>query len=180
MTKSIPTAWVLAGASLMVSVGVVAWIARPSPTPAENTPERRVEPARVAIETSTPERAAETFLDAWRKRAHEDGMAISEADAYERIRARRDSELALDPADRAQADALWRRLADMRLHFEAIESERLAGGMLRLRGIAKGMWLGKPYERPVEYELVERPVGWRVTKFELGAASETDAIEIPQ
>lgn len=180
MTKNVPTTWVLAGASLMVSVGVVAWLARPASQATTNTPARRVEPVRVAVETSTPERTAETFLDAWRKRAHEDGMAISEADAYERVRARRDAELALDPADRAQADALWRRLADMRLHFEVSESERLAGDVLRLRGVAKGMWLGKPYERPVEYELIERPAGWRVTKFELGAASETDAIEIPQ
>ena len=167
-SKSVPTAIVLSLASMMVSVGGVAyWNAHSKQTIVKG--EEDTGPIRVRVDNRTPEQAAESFLDAWRKRAHEDALAVSTGIAADRVRSRMRAEDRLSQEDRASADALWRKIADMRLAFQVHQSENLEGGRVILHGTSVGTWLGKPYAREMDFTLVGENKDYKVSDFHFGA-----------
>ena len=167
----ISTPLVLGVASAMVCVGLLGFLwnrraAEPMRAPTPNEIE-------VLVDTSTPERAAESFLDAWRKRAHDVAAELTEGVAHEAVEDRRRRDEALSPEERDLKRQLWDAMASDRLRLRLDESERLDGGEglnegLALRGVAEGTFLDRPYERRMELVLVERDDGWRVRSFSFG------------
>lgn len=171
--KRIPLPLVLAGASVMISVGVAALFMRGS----AEAPEDGVlnaRPVQVAVDTTTPERAAESFLDAWRKRAHADAVRLSVGAARSRAERRRDTEEQMTEEDRAMADAVWRQMADMRLRLRINESENVSESRIVLRGRAEGEFLKRPYSRNVQFTMERRGADWLVENFDFGDAPERD------
>ncbi|MBX3247207.1 MAG: hypothetical protein KF901_08505 [Myxococcales bacterium] len=157
------TPLVLAVASAMICVGLVGFLWRGGAT--EPAPER---PA-LLVDDSSPERAAESFLDAWRKRAHDAALALSTGDARERVLARQRADAQLGEHERALEAEVWQTLASSRLGLQLRESERLPDERLALRGIASGEFLGEPYEREVEMVVAPADEGrWRVERFDFG------------
>jgi hypothetical protein len=164
-SKRLSTPLVLAVASAMICVGLIGflWNRSAPETPRAPTPDE----IEVLVDTSTPERAAESFLDAWRKRAHDVAAELTEGVAREAVEDRRRRDEALSPEERDLKRQLWDAMASERLRLRLDESERLDDG-LALRGVAEGTFLDRPYERRMELVLVEREGGWRVRSFAFG------------
>ncbi len=158
------TPLVLAIASGMVCVGLLGlWWNR-----GERAPAHARDELGVLVDASSPERAAESFLDAWRKRAHDVAAELSEGDAHEAVLARRRRDDALSEADRAIKRQLWDSMARDRLQLRLDESERVDEGGLALRGVAEGRFLDRPYARRLTMVLVEREGSWKVRSFDFG------------
>lgn len=158
------TPLVLALASGMLCIGVVAIVvamhrgdARPRAT--------ETGPAHVLVDQTTPERAAESWLDAWRTRAHEDALRLSVGAARDAVRKRMEDEQHMSPEDRAIGEAVWQQLADTRLHFVVSQSDHLPDGRLGLRGRAVGEWMGDPYERGLALVMEKRGPDWFVADY---------------
>ncbi|MEZ4250497.1 MAG: hypothetical protein R3B99_19870 [Polyangiales bacterium] len=165
LAKKLSTPVVLVLASLMICVGLLGFLwNRTAPTPSSPTPNA----IEVLVDTSTPERTAESFLDAWRKREHALAEEMSEGVAREAVIVRRRRDEALSPEERDLKRQLWDSLAADRLQLRLNESERLEDDALALRGIAEGTFLDRPYERRMELVLVEREGGWKVRSFSFG------------
>jgi hypothetical protein len=164
----LPTAAVLAAASAMVSVGLVAFFAsRPADAPAADPPA-----VRAAMDRTTPERAAESFLDAWRKRDHEAALALSRGEANDAARTRAQADAALGDEERELKRQLWDAMAATRLALVVKESETLEGGRVAVRGVADGKFLGKEYRRQVDFVVAPAASGtdgdWVVERMGLG------------
>ena len=164
--KQISTPLALVSASVMVSIGVVAVISSrhggADATPTEAAP---VVPRDVPVDQSTPERAAESWLDAWRTRSHDVALRLSAGVAREKVELRRTREEQMSPEDRALGEAVWKQLADTRLRLRIDESENLPNGNLTLRGRAEGEWMGRPYIRRMEFVMEKRGLEWFVTAY---------------
>jgi hypothetical protein len=164
--RRLSTPVVLAAASVMISIGVVAMISsQQGSAPASEGAAPPVVPREVAIDQTSPERAAESWLDAWRTRAHDVGLRLSVGTAREKIALRRTREEAMSPEDRALGEAVWKQLADTRLRLQINESENLEGGRLALRGHGIGEWMGRPYVRRMEFEMEKRGAAWFVAAY---------------
>lgn len=164
--KQISTPLALVSASVMVSIGVVAVISSQhggaDATPTEAAP---VVPRDVPVDQRTPERAAESWLDAWRTRSHDVALRLSAGVAREKVELRRTREEQMSPEDRALGEAVWKQLADTRLRLRIDESENLPNGNLTLRGRAEGEWMGRPYIRRMEFVMEKRGLEWFVTAY---------------
>jgi hypothetical protein len=164
--KQISTPLALVSASVMVSIGVVAVISsRPGATDATPSEAAPVVPRDVPVDQSTPERAAESWLDAWRTRSHDVALRLSSGIAREKVELRRTREEQMSPEDRALGEAVWKQLADTRLRLRIDESENLPNGNLALRGRAEGEWMGRPYIRRMEFVMEKRGLEWFVAAY---------------
>lgn len=165
--KRISTPLVLVSASVMLSVGVVGLVSARNCDPAVRTPGEAppVVPRDVRVDQSSPERAAESWLDAWRTRSHELALRLSSGIAREKVEARRTREEQMTPEDRALGEAVWKQLADTRLRLQINESENLPYGRLALRGSAVGEWMGRPYVRRMEFVMEKRGGDWFVNSY---------------
>jgi len=161
--RRIPTPVVLALVSAMVCAGLVGlfWNSGREPIEVEELP------TAVEVDDRTPEAAAESFLDAWRKRDHSVAETLALGDALAAVRSRRDGDESGDP----QLERIWNRMAAERLEFVVDEAETLDDGM-RLVGVASGTFLSQPYAREVAFSLRETPDGWRVTELQFGEILE--------
>ena len=157
----------LAIASGVVSIAaIVLYQVLGGNAPVESTHDAPiVVPRDVAVDQSTPERAAESWLDAWRTRSHELALRLSSGVAREKVAARRTREEQMTPEDRALGEAVWKQLADTRLRLHINESENLPGGRLMLRGRAVGEWMGRPYVRRMEFAMEKRGDAWFVNTY---------------
>jgi len=163
--KRLPTTLVLAAASSMVCVGVIALLWNT----AEPTPDPRATgaPDAVAVRTETPEDTAESFLDAWRKRDHAVAKQLSVGPALEAVVARERGDESLDPETRSIVK-VWNDMARDRLEFVPDETANLDDGKLMLAGQAQGEFLGRPYERRIRFVLSHEAGGYRIYDMELG------------
>jgi hypothetical protein len=164
--RRVPAILVLAAASAMVSVGVVAWLGTRPDTPPPDA--RDPNALDVAVDTSTPALAAESFLDAWRKRAHEDALALSTGEAHAAVRDRIARDEALSDEERAAKQAIWNGMAASRLALMIDASEDLPDDRVLIHGTAEGEFLDRPYARRVDF-LMHRDGGvWKVERVEFG------------
>jgi hypothetical protein len=164
--KRIPTPLVLALASAFLSVGGIAiWVSQRGNeiTPAERSS------AQVRIDASTPERAAESFLDAWRKREFDRAQRISIGEARAAVEAKIASDNELGDGAREEYQQIWATLAADRLRFLPEESENMPNGRLALRGVAQGDFAGRDYRRVMEFILVQQGDHWVVEEMTPGA-----------
>jgi hypothetical protein len=124
------------------------------------------------VDMSTPERAAETFLDAWRKRDHRAALAASQGGARERVAARQLRDRQLSGPERALKEQVWDTMAAARLALMINESEDLDGGVISLRGTAEGEFLSERYVREVRFAVAPDGHRWLVEEFEFGEILE--------
>lgn len=176
--RRLPVPLVLAAASAMVCVGIVAWAATlPSAPEAEGTPPEELE---VVVDTSSPALAAESFLDAWRKRAHETALELSTGDAHTAVENRQRSDELMSPEERAAKQEIWNDLAESRLALMVDESDDLPDGRVVIHGTAEGKFLGEDYARQIDFVMQRVDGKWKVQDMELGdITSDTpDFLEI--
>ena len=169
MQKRIPTPLVLAAASGMVAVGLAAFFAISTPAEVAEDDAQRHEYAALVIDDRTPERAAESYLDAWRRRSWDQAASISIGEAHERALAKQAIDEQVEHDDRVMAREVWERLASAPLEVDFTGHEQLDDhGGLYLHGIAQYELMGSPYRREVGW--VVRPEGslYRVERMENG------------
>lgn len=148
----------------MISIGVLGYLVGSQPSTEELGSHRPT----LVVDDSSPEDAAESFLDAWRKREHTVAAALSVGEARAMVDARAATDDAMTPSERDLKAQVWDAMADSRLELFLNESEELEAGRLRLSGIASGDFLGHPYERTMQYILTPTDEGWRVAAVEFG------------
>lgn len=161
--RRLPTPLVLALVSAMVCAGLVGMLWNVGSEPAIDVDEL---PTPVDVDDRTAEAAAESFLDAWRKRDHAVAEALAIGQALDQVRSRRErDDVAADP----QLERIWDQMAAERLEFAVDTAENMNGdGDLRLIGVANGTFLKQPYAREVAFEMHETPDGWRVRSITFG------------
>ncbi len=174
----IPTPIVLAVASAMVSIGVVAYFAaRQANTP----PTEHTDKGDVLVDTTTPERVAETFLDAWRKREHTVAAHVSIGRAHDLVIGRQEQDLRMSREEKQLKKQVWDALAKGRLAFHIDRSENLAHGRIQLEGVAVGEFVGKPYRRQMQFVVAPGEHGhWLVADMRFGEilSRTPDVLEI--
>ena len=151
----------------MLCVGAIGiWWATSAPT------EPEAAPITTRIDLSTAERAAESFLDAWRKRDHSGARSAAVGEAQAAVDAREARDRALSGSERQLNAQLWDELARDRLRLLLNESNVLdaphGGEALELLGVAQGRFMGDEYQREVRFELERQDEDWHVRVMELG------------
>ena len=162
------TPMVLAASSGMVALGIAMWIGAAAPEAAEREQEGRAARATMVIDDRTPERVAESYYDAWRRRRWSEAAGISVGPAREAAMDKQARDERLDHTDRVVAERAWELLARAPLEVIFDESEDLPDGGLALRGTAEYELLDRPYRRRVEFVVQPRDGAFRVERMRLG------------
>jgi hypothetical protein len=160
--KRISTPLVLAASSGMIAIGLAAFFGVQTATVVEEEDAARAALAALVLDDRTPEAVAESYLDAWRRRAWDDAARVSVGEARESALHKKQLDQEMDPTDRAMAREVWERLAGAPMEVELTGSENLEGGALALDGIAAYQFMGAPYRRQVRWEVVPEGELWRV------------------
>jgi hypothetical protein len=159
---------VLAMASGMIAVAVVVWFGR-GPAPEPPAPERS-DGGR--IDDSTPERVAEGFYDAWRRRRWPPALSVSVGAARAAVAQKQARDESLAPEDRVVMERMWDALARAPLTLRLDEAEMEPAGALRLHGVAEYALVNRPYRRRVEFLVVpgsgDSEGRFRVAEMRLG------------
>jgi hypothetical protein len=172
--KRISTPLVLAASSGMIAIGLVAFFGIQTATVLEEEEAARTELAALVLDDRTPEAVAESYLDAWRRRAWDDAARMSVGAAHDAALHKKQLDMEMDPTDRQMAREVWERLASAPLEVELSGSENLEGGAIALDGVAAYRFMGAPYRRAVRWEVVPEGELWRVRRMEHGEVlSET-------
>lgn len=165
--KKVSAPLVLALASGMLAVAAVVFYS----TLDDGAPELpQDEPADAfEVDDSSPERVAESFYDAWRRRRWTQALEISVGPAREEVIAKRARDEAMPREERIVAERTWDALARAPLTLALDEAEMLGEDRYRLHGTAEYQFVGRPYRRRVQF-LVEPAAGerYRVAEMELG------------
>ncbi|MBX3272643.1 MAG: hypothetical protein KF729_20450 [Sandaracinaceae bacterium] len=162
--RRLSTPLVLAVASAMLAIGAVVWLGREAPDASPTVAPR----AGMRVDGSSPERAAESFYDAWRRRRWEEANALSIGDARRAVAQKRaaDAELAND--ERVLAERGWDALAAAPLTLSIEQVDLLGSDRFALTAVAAYDFVGTPYRRRVALEVHGTPAGYRVARMELG------------
>lgn len=176
--RRLSTPMVLAASSAMVVIGLLAWMVSRAPEQARTEQAQRAQIAELRIDDRTPEAVAESFYDAWRRRAWDEAEGIAVGEARGRVQAKRAAESEVAPEDRAMARDAWLQLAGAPLTMFFQQSDTLEPDQrIALRGVAGYDVLGQPYRREVEFEVVREGERWRVERMVPGRVlTETPAL----
>src|SRR5690606_29709881 len=161
--RRISTPLVLAAASAMLAVSVVVLL---SLGPAEEP--REDAPLAFVIDDSTPERAAESFYDAWRRRRWAQALEVSVGAARHDVLQKQARDEQLPREERVIAERMWDALVRAPLTMALDEAEMLGGDRYRLRGTAEYDFVNRPYRRRVELVVEPSRDGYRVSRMRLG------------
>jgi len=164
----ISTPVVLTVASSMLVIGGIGFFYAGDGGPTRDDESLPSDYVALSIDDTTPERVAESFLDAWRRRAWDQAASISIGEAHEAVLTKQASDDEVDSTDRAMARQVWDRLAGAPLEVEFVRSDRTAAGGFELHGIASYDFMNAPYRRQMNW--IVRPEGelWRVEVMETG------------
>ena len=162
------TPLVLAAASTMIAIGVVAWVTSGTGGDAPAA-EEAAHVALLTIDDRTPERAAESFYDAWRRRAWDEAASIASGEAHAAALHKKALDAEVEDEDREMAQDVWIRLAGAELEMSFTGHEEVADGHLVLHAVASYDFAGEPYRRRVMFEVAPASATeWRVVRMELG------------
>ncbi|MEM6961058.1 MAG: hypothetical protein AAF550_04865 [Myxococcota bacterium] len=152
----------------MVCVGVVAagwtWYSSESRAQQDQTESTM----RTQAGNTTPEGAAEAFLNAWRKREHERAAVLSVGSARRKVEARRARDHALTEEERTLKEQLWDVMAADELTLRVSSAETDGPHRLKLSGVASGAFMGEPYRRETEFNLARMEDRWFVSEVVFG------------
>lgn len=164
------TPLVLATSSSMIAIGAVAALTAKPPTPPPETRLQRMvgDSSELYIDDRTPETTAESFLDAWRRRAWHDAERIAVGEALEEVRAKRRIDLEMNEEERRLAQEIWDRLSSARLRVLFRRNDNYEDGRIALQGVAAYEFLGDPYRREMEWLLAPEGDHWRVERMVSG------------
>lgn len=166
--KRISTPVVLAVSSAMLAVALVAWASIDDSAPSDPDP-ATFDPDALQIDDSTPERAATSFYDAWRRRRWEPALTLAVDDARTAVLNKQARDEAMPRDERIVAERTWDALAHAPLTLVLDEAEMLEGDRTRLSGIAEYTFVGQPYRRRVSFLVVpSSPRHYRVAEMALG------------
>jgi len=166
--KRISTPLVLAASSGMIAIGLVAFMGVQTATRIEEEEEERGALAALVLDDRTPEAVAESYLDAWRRRAWDDAARMGTGEAREAALHKKQLDAEMDPTDRAMAREVWERLASAPLEVQLSGSENLEGGAIALQGVASYQFMGSPYRRAMRWEVVPEGNLYRVRVMQSG------------
>ena len=166
--KRVSAPLVLTAASAMLAVAAVVYLSTRDGGDAAPPDLDDPDPNAFHVDDSSPERVAESFYDAWRRRRWPQALEISVGEARAAVIAKRARDEAMPREERIVAERTWDALAHAPLTLRLDEAEMLGGDRYRLHGTAEYQFVGRPYRRRVQF-LVE-PAGerYRVAAMELG------------
>jgi hypothetical protein len=164
--KRISTPLVLAAASAMLAVAAVVF----SSVQGEGAETEHAggEADAFTVDDSSPERVAESFYDAWRRRRWAQAEQISVGRARAQVLDKRARDQALPREERIVAERTWDALARAPLTLLLDEAEMLGDERYRLHGTAEYQFVGHPYRRRVEFLIEPDGDAYRVAEMELG------------
>lgn len=168
----------LALSSTMVAIGLLAALGS-GDAPPEGAPDAGASSraAPLVLDDRTPEAVAESYYDAWRRRAWDEAARMATGEAREAALQKKRLDAEVDPADRAMAREVWERLASAPLEVRMTASEILADGALALDGVAAYRFMGAPYRRRMRWEVVREAGAHRVRRMQSGEVlTETPAL----
>lgn len=165
--KRVSAPLVLALASGMLAIAAVVFFSTQRDGAADGElPEGEADSFHV--DDSSPERVAETFYDAWRRRRWPQALEISVGRAHEEVIQKRAGDEALPREERIIAERTWDALARAPLTLLLDEAEMLGGERYRLHGTAEYQFVGRPYRRRVEFVIEPSGDRYRVAEMNLG------------
>jgi hypothetical protein len=165
--RRISTPVVLTVASSMLVIGGIGFFyaGDGGPVRDDSLPSNYV---ALTIDDRTPERVAESFLDAWRRRAWDQAASISVGEAHAAVLTKQAGDAEVEGADRVMAREVWDRLAGAPLEVEFVRSDRTAAGGFELHGIASYDFMNAPYRREMNWIVLPEGELWRVEVMETG------------
>ncbi len=172
--RSIGTPLVLAVASAMISIGLVAAFGPALLGSDDARGDASASP--IVVDATTPEGAAESYLDAYRRREHAIALALSVGDAHALAATRQARDARATPEELAAKAHLWDKMAAPRLRFVVTSREPSGATGERMRGRAEGTFLEQRYVREVSFEVVPEDGEWRVARMELGEVLEGPSV----
>lgn len=164
--RRLSTPLVLAAASTMLAIAFVVWMGMGSESEEEPAPLQG--PLEIHMDDSTPESAAESFYDAWRRRRWPEAMELSRDEALAAAREKQAADEAMPSEERIIAERSWDALAHAPLTLALEEVEMLGDEHYRLSGVAEYDFVGTPYRRRVSFDVEGTQNGYRVTEMRLG------------
>jgi hypothetical protein len=164
--KRISTPLVLAAASAMLAIAAVVFFSTRdgAPEPDEATGEADA----FTVDDSSPERVAESFYDAWRRRRWPQARQISVGRARAEVLEKQARDEAMPREERIIAERTWDALARAPLTLLLDEAEMLGDDRYRLHGTAEYQFVGHPYRRRVQFLIEPEGDAYRVAEMELG------------
>ena len=172
----ISTPLVLAAASAMVAVGITAWLVASAPGDVARENAARAARPTIDVDDRTPETAAASFYDCWRRRRWPEALSIGSGRAAEAVLAKMADDERLPADERLVAERAWEALAHAPLEFRIERSEDLPQDLLRLTAVAEYSLVGQPYRRRVQMIVGPHAGRYRVQDFMLGEV----LTELPQ
>ncbi|MCA9609841.1 MAG: hypothetical protein KC619_29790 [Myxococcales bacterium] len=163
--RRLSTPLVLAAASAMLAIAGVIFFGLQSRPPEVQQDE---EPGGLRIDDSSPERAAESFYDAWRRRRWPEADRLSVGEARHQVHQKQASDEGMNHDDRIIAERGWEALAaaPLDLHIEQVDME--PNDRFVLQAVAEYELVGAPYRRRVTLRVRGTPDGYRVERMDLG------------
>lgn len=164
--RRISTPLVLAASSGMLTLAAVVWLGLEDPAQVPTHVERQ--PNDLHVDDRTPETAAQSYYDAWRRRRWDAATEIAIGTAREQVLQKRRADEAMPHDERVIAERTWDALAHAPLSLLLDQVDIGEDGRFHLAGTAEYMFVNQPYRRRVEFDVVERAEGYRVARMELG------------
>lgn len=163
--RRLSTPLVLSAASAMLAIAAVIFFGLQAP---EAAVQQDDEPGGLRIDDSSPERAAESFYDAWRRRRWPEADRLSTGEARRQVHTKQASDEAMEHDDRIIAERGWEALAaaPLELHIEQVDME--PNDRFVLHAVAEYEFVGSPYRRRVVMNVRGTEDGYRVERMELG------------
>ena len=165
--RRISTPLVLAAASAMLAVAGVVYVGLTDDSEDETDlgPEG---PAELHVDDSTPESAAESFYDAWRRRRWSVASELSRGDARRAVLQKQAADEELPHEERIVAERSWEALARSPLTLALDQVDIHGDDRFTLSGVAEYQLVGRPYRREVGFDVEGTEEGYRVTAMRLG------------
>lgn len=160
--RRISTPLVLAAASAMIAIASVVALSLIREQP--DAPEGEGGGAQ----DQTPERAATSFYDAWRRRRWPLALSLSVGDAHAEVLNKQARDEALPQEERVIAERMWDALSRAPLELALDEAEMPEDGTTILHGTAEYLFVNRPYRRRVSFVVVRRGEEYRVSEMHLG------------
>ena len=165
--RRLSTPLVLAASSGMLAVAGVVWLSLEDPAPPPSHEGRR--PGDLRIDDRSPESAAQSFYDAWRRRRWDAAERVAVGAARREVDAKREADASLPREERLIAERTWDALAHAPLTLALDRVDILQGGArYALSGTAEYRFVGQPYRREVAFDVVRAGDRYRVEEMHLG------------